>query len=830
MEKNRTSLWDPLEANKIKAIRTLFSKVYPESEYGTLALKITGYWISMLKKVWNHKSRKVQEKDRAYDPDDPLSRISQNTLVITYADSVYERDKPTLVTMVKFLDEYFPAIRGMHMLPACRIEESRFNDGYFSQIERSRIHHRFGTNEQFTDLMERYFSMTDFVLNHVDIENPRFQEYIQGNDAAGKCFFIFSEDDYRERLKNGDFDTVFRPRPFPLFSIFRRQPEDPAYAGMSQAERVAEMGQRLKGKVNKDIPEPVISLLSIFNKIRNDQMLISEDYRHITAFRSCIEGLGIDPEEIFTVSATQEVQHTPYIFTRAIDTPEELLVRIGYEPEVAVSVMRTYLPADPEIFGKEFRALTTFSHVQVDLNTSSLEGLTMLADDFSWYLSMDLSMLRLDAANFAFKKWRTSCFGLPEVSKLMKILYLSMECVSPRIVANLEVNDTLTAVLKQMSNKEAPPPMMYDFHLAGILPAVFNNREPMILPRIFELISRYDVPESSIRFSLAESHDGKSVRGSMDLLTISERQSLADTVAAGGGKIKYKSVPPFRYAEEEFIDFCRQTGIDPDRTGPVLFEKGTAPGELRLRPEVQSEEQLLAVLSGYAEQSEPAEQAIRFFVNKVIHGREPYELCTTTRDSLVRLGDQDLEVARFLAFYTLAFALIGRNVKSIYFNDLMALPNDHEKLSRTGELRDLKRTKSEYLKITELLSDRSTFEGKVAPGMNNLIALVDSDPALHFRGSEAEVIGAQKGVPLAVIYNHCGDDCSLAVINVSGREYTGDVCLPDTCGASSKELYDNISGRHVKISGEGYIHIVCMPYQRMWFTREKVTVPQELLR
>ena len=76
-----------------------------------------------------------------------------------------------------------------------------------------------------------------------------------------------------------------------------------------------------------------------------------------------------------------------------------------------------------------------------------------------------------------FKKWGTSCFGLPEVRKLLKILYCSMDAVSPRNVPNLEVNAPLGDVFKQMADKQAPPPMMYDFHLASMLPVVFNIKD-----------------------------------------------------------------------------------------------------------------------------------------------------------------------------------------------------------------------------------------------------------------------------------------------------------------------------------------------------------------
>ncbi len=66
------------------------------------------------------------------------------------------------------------------------------------------------------------------------------------------------------------------------------------------------------------------------------------------------------------------------------------------------------------------------------------------------------------------------------------------------------VNDQFSAVLTQMADKDAPPPMMYDFHLAGMLPVAFITGKAGIFKRIFDMIAAYDIPPDSIRFSLAE--------------------------------------------------------------------------------------------------------------------------------------------------------------------------------------------------------------------------------------------------------------------------------------------------------------------------------------
>jgi hypothetical protein len=752
---SETQKWRPLAEENFEEIRRRFATIFPVQEYGDLAERIGAYWIAMLDEVWKRKDPAVKEQDLAYLPGDPLSRVEQNTLVIAYADSIQRPGESTLTTLEEFLTRFFPAIRGIHMLPCCVVVEDRFNDGYFAQVVRNRIHDRFGSNDQFSALMQRRFSMADFVLNHVDIRNPRFQAYLEGDDAAGECFFVFTEAEYRKHLEDGDFAQVFRPRPFPLFTIFRRRPSDPRMAAMGLEERFAEMQRRLGGEAP---PGEVLGILYLFDKVRNDQMLVEEDYRHILRFRGYLrEHTKIDPQILFTLSETQEVQHEPYIFKPEVGSRADLLRRIGQDPGLAAECEKH----DAAVFGREIRALTTFSHVQADLNTATFDGLKMLAEDFSWYLSMDINLLRLDAANYAFKKWKTSCYGLPEVNHLMKILYLSMDAVSPRIVPNLEVNDRLGAVLKQMADREAPPPMMYDFHLASILPQVFNSGRVAALPRIFEMIDSYETPETSIRFSLAESHDGKSVRGSMDLLTLSERQALAEVVEANGGKIKYKSTP---------------------------------------------------------------------------EGPEPYELCCSTRDSLLRLEDRQLEIRRYLSFYTLAFALMGRNVKSIYFNDLIALPNDQERLARTGELRDLKRTRSDFDRLASLICDPETFEHRIARGMNDLIALVDRDPALHFRGREAEILEPLEqstSEAVALVHCSCAADHSLIVVNVTGQGQSVAVDA-EAAGLASgpvpgNRLYDNIEGREAELAEDGSVYLTLEPFQRMWLSGGKIEVAAELL-
>ncbi|MBL0700158.1 MAG: hypothetical protein JJV92_04690 [Desulfosarcina sp.] len=828
----KSETWKPLSPDKISAIKKIFADLFPADQYADQAARISDYWTQKIRLAWNNKAQSIKDKYRQYRPFDPLSRTQQKTVLISYADSVSKGDENSLITLDCFLSKYFPAIRGLHLLPACQIVENRFNDGFFSQVVRNKIHEPFGTNQQYAEMMEKYFSMSDFVLNHVDIANPLFQAFLDGDDDAGQSFYIFTEEKYQKRLKNGDFDQIFRPRPFPLFTIFRRKPKDDKFAKLNHKEKIAEINNyfgRFDHLTKGSLPEMVVGLLSIFNKIQNDQMLLPEDYRNIIDFRAYLEKEAfVDPDTIFTLSATQETRHKPYIFNNKIKNMVDLLESVGYRPDSAMKYAEIYQQYDPLVFGEEIRALTTFSHVQVDLNTLTYQGLKMLADDFLWYLGMDLNMLRLDAANFAFKKWKTSCFGLSEVKSIMKILYLSMDCVAPGIVPNLEVNDQLGNILNQMADNDAPPPMMYDFHLASMLPVVFNTGNSEILSRIFKLIAKYDIPKTSIRFSLAESHDGKSVRGSLDLLLLAERQNLADTVEINGGKIKYKAVPRRQYAGMEFQELCRETGIDCNSAKTALF-KDDNPSDtiLYLRKSIHDESDIARALGIGADQL-AKNDSLKYFVNKVINGREPYELCISTIDSMIKLDDKDLEAKRYLAFYTLAFALMGRNVKSIYFNDLLGLPNDYKRLKENGELRDIKRTKSDFKELEKRLSDPVSLQHKIAKGINNIIALADMDPALHFRGNEAEA-GISPAKSVALIHNSCSEHHTLVIVNVKQNRETITIDLGAYGLNKSRSLFDNIEGKIVQIAPDGKLYLPVQPYQGMWLTRKKVEIPSELL-
>ena len=113
-----TGRWQPLAAENLSEIQGRFRKIFPTAEHDDLAVRISEAWIAMLREVWEDKGRAIKEKDLSYLPADPLSRIEQKTLVIAYPDNIRRQGEKSLATLSTFLKRFFPAIRGIHMLPS----------------------------------------------------------------------------------------------------------------------------------------------------------------------------------------------------------------------------------------------------------------------------------------------------------------------------------------------------------------------------------------------------------------------------------------------------------------------------------------------------------------------------------------------------------------------------------------------------------------------------------------------------------------------------------------------------------------------------------------
>ena len=116
--------------------------------------------------------------------------------------------------------------------------------------------------------------------------------------------------------------------------------------------------------------------------------------------------------------------------------------------------------------------------------------------------------------------------------------------------------------------------------------------------------------------------------------------------------------------------------------------------------------------------------------------------------------------------------------------------------------------------------------------MNDLIALVDSDPALHFRGAEAQVLAPlEESGPgaAAVVHCSCGDNDSLVIVNLSGRRQTVAFDPKAARFDHGTRLYDNIAGREHSRGEDGCIRLALEPFQRLWLSADRIPIHGALL-
>ncbi|MGP4060384.1 sugar phosphorylase [Halobacillus sp. H74] len=139
-----------------------------------------------------------------------LPPTERNVYLITYGDSIYEEDKPTLPTLHKFLKETVgDSITDVHLLPMFPYT----SDDGFSVTDYRKIHPDLGNWGDIRYFSKDYRLMFDFVANHISQSSEWFQKYLAG-DPYYQDYFIPEQVEF-------DSENVVRPRTSPLYHEYR---------------------------------------------------------------------------------------------------------------------------------------------------------------------------------------------------------------------------------------------------------------------------------------------------------------------------------------------------------------------------------------------------------------------------------------------------------------------------------------------------------------------------------------------------------------------------------------------------------------------------------
>lgn len=129
----------------------------------------------------------------------------KDILLITYGDSIVEKDTPPLQSLYKFLSTYLAeTFNAIHILPFFPYS----SDDGFSVIDYRQVNQDLGDWNDIRRIASRYQLMVDLVINHVSRESLWFYDFV-ANIPPARDYFI-------ELPPDTDTSMVTRPRNTPL--------------------------------------------------------------------------------------------------------------------------------------------------------------------------------------------------------------------------------------------------------------------------------------------------------------------------------------------------------------------------------------------------------------------------------------------------------------------------------------------------------------------------------------------------------------------------------------------------------------------------------------
>ena len=185
----------------------------------------------------------------------------------------------------------------------------------------------------------------------------------------------------------------------------------------------------------------------------------------------------------------------------------------------------------------------------------------------------------------------------------------------------------------------------------------------------------------------------------------------------------------------------------------------------------------------------------------------PYEINISYFDALMgtRLGPDQWQVERFICAQTILLTLQG--LPALYIHSLLATPNDHKGVARTGRLRSINRRRWQWQEIESLLEQPQSTHSRVCRELQRRVALRKTLPMLSPSAGQ-RILDLDSRV--FVVQREQAGTRMLGVFNVTARE----VRLPLTkvLQHAQQPALDVLAQQHYEAGTE----LELQPYQALW--------------
>ncbi len=192
--------------------------------------------------------------------------------------------------------------------------------------------------------------------------------------------------------------------------------------------------------------------------------------------------------------------------------------------------------------------------------------------------------------------------------------------------------------------------------------------------------------------------------------------------------------------------------------------------------------------------------------------QSPYELNITWFEAMkgTFTGEDNLQFDRFIASQTIVMALEG--IPAFYIHALLATPNDHEGVEKSGHNRAINRHRWEYARLQSLLDDPETIQARVLAELSRRIALRRKQTGFHPNATQFTL---QLDHRLFGVWRQSieRDQSIFALHNVSDQEVT---ISPMSINLIDGDTWtDLLSGEEIDPTGDT---ITFAPYQCRWIS------------
>lgn len=183
---------------------------------------------------------------------------------------------------------------------------------------------------------------------------------------------------------------------------------------------------------------------------------------------------------------------------------------------------------------------STFSDDQIDVNFANPDVLFEYLDIFFFYLSKGLSVIRLDAVAFIWKKLGTSCIHLEETHEIIKLFRTLVDCFAPEATIITETNVPHKENISYFGDGDETH-MVYQFSLPPLLLHAILTENAQYLTDWVKSLKI--LPDNCTYFNFTSSHDGIGVRPIEGLVPEDEFLSLVAGIKKKGGFVSEKMNP-----------------------------------------------------------------------------------------------------------------------------------------------------------------------------------------------------------------------------------------------------------------------------------------------